>query len=252
MKKTYKIFGLVMLTGLILNIFLWLGNTTSAQEPGQIQGPELERREPAERMEMMRNRLAELRENARNAEREGRPEEARELREQATRLAQQVQMQARRAEQRRLRQIDEYLNRLRQMTREAEEMRERIRLQIEQPEIDRPGPRPERELPFRLEPLRPRVQRRIDNVHNVIGQIRETFMGHLERVEETFGGLRNNMEQMEQEIQELRAENERLRNQLRERDELRRPRDRDVPERRDIERPREGRERDERPPVERQ
>jgi len=245
MKKAYTIFSLVMLTGLALSNLPRFENTTRAQENDQPPRQEIERRESPEQMEMLRNRLAELREAAANAERQGRPEEARELREKAARLAEQPLMPAERAEQRQLREIDKYLERLRQMVREAEEIRKKIGPEIEQ--RAREMQRPARDLPLRLEPLRPRVQQRMENMQNVIGQIRETFMMHLERIEGTFGVLRNNIERLERENQELRAENERLRNQLRERDQVDRPRDRDVPVQRDVEQPREGREREERP-----
>lgn len=227
MKKEYKVIVLMMFAVFMFNGTLRAERRAGIEQRELVPGPELERRESAAQIEMMRKRLADLRQAAQNAEREGRPEEVREFREKIAQLVEQIQMRAQRvsqrAVQRRLREVDEYLERLRQMIREAEEIRERIRSDIEQREMIRPEP--EREMP-----LRPRVQKRIENVHNIIGQIRETFNRQLERIEETFGGLRNNMVQMESEIRELRAENERLRNQLRERDEQRRPRDRDVPE----------------------
>jgi len=222
-----------MFTVFMLNGVLGAERRAEPAERERPPAPAIERREPAQPMEVMRNRLADLRQAARNAERGNHPEEARELREKVAQLVEQIQSRTQRMAQRRLREIDEHLERLRQITREAEEIRERIRLEIEQ--RGRVWMEPERELP-----LRPRVQKSIENVHNIIGQIRETFMRQLERIEATFGRLGDNIVQMEREIQELRAENERLRNQLRERQEQRRPRDRDVPPRRDTERPRDG------------
>ena len=233
MKKAYKIIVLAIFAVFMPNSIFGAERRARIAEREQAPGPAIERREPAQQMEVMRNRVANLRKTARNAESQGRPEEARDLREKATRLVEQIQTRTQRAAQRRLREVDEYIERLRQITREAEEIRERIMLKIEQRE--RAWMEPEREMP-----LRPRVQKRIENVHNIIGQIRETFMRQLERIEATFGGLRDNIEQMEGEIQELRAENERLRNKLRERNEQRKPRDRDVPARRNTERQREG------------
>ncbi len=233
MKKAYQIIALMIFAVFMPNGLL---GAERRAEPAQREQPPvlvIERREPAQPMEVMRNRLAELRQAVRNAERENRPEEARDLREKVAQLVEQIQSRTQRMAQRRLREVDEYIERLRQITREAEEIRERIRNEIEQRE--KAWIEPERELP-----LRPRVQKNIENVHNIIGQVRETFMKQMERVEAAFGRLSDNMVQMEREIQELRAENERLRNQLREREEQRRPRERDVPERRNPERPRDG------------
>ncbi len=231
MNKAYKISVLTMFTVFILNGVLGAARRAEPAERERPPSLAIERREPAQPMEVMRNRLADLRQAARNAERENRPEEARELREKVAQLVEQIQSRTQRMAQRRLREVDESIERLRQITREAEEIRERIRNEIEQRE--RAWMKPERELP-----LRPRVQKSIENVHNIIGQIRETFMRQMERIEATFGRLSDNMVQMEREIQELRAENEQLRNQLRERQEQRRPRERDVPARRGTGRPR--------------
>jgi chromosome segregation ATPase len=233
MKKANKIIMLTIFAVFMPNGILGAERRVEPAEREQPPVPVIERREPAQPMEVMRNRLAELRQATRNAERENRPEEARELREKVAQLVERIQSRTQRSAQMRLREVDEYLDRLRQITREAEEIRERIRIEIEQRE--RAWMEPERELP-----LRPRVQKSIENVHNIIGQVRETFMKQMERIEATFGRLSDNMVQMEREIQELKAENERLRNQLRERDEQRRPRERDVPSRRNPERPRDG------------
>jgi len=233
MKKAYKVIVLTMLAVFMFNSTLWAERRARIEQREQAPEPELERKETAAQIEMMRNRLIDLRQAALNAEREGRPEEARELHEKIAGLVEQIQSRTQRAAQGRLREVDEYLERLRQMIREAEEIRERIRAEIEQRE--RAWMEPEQEMP-----LRPRIQKGIENVHNIIGQIRETFNRQLDRIEEIFGGLRNNMVQMEREIRELREENERLRNQLREREEQRRSRGRDVPARRDAERPRDG------------
>ena len=233
MNKAYKISVLTMFTLFMLNGVLGAGRRAVPAERERPPVPTIERRETAQPMEALNNKLVELRKAARNAERENRPEEARELREKVVQLVEQIQSRTRRMTQRRLREVDEYIERLRQITREAEEIRERIRNEIEQRE--RTWMAPERELP-----LRPRVQKSIENVHNIIGQIRETFMKQMERIEATFGRLSDNMVQMEREIQELRAENEHLRNQLREREVQRRPRERDVPARRNAERPRDG------------
>jgi chromosome segregation ATPase len=221
MKITYKIIMLVMFAVIMQNSVYGIERRAEVTEREQPPVPVIERRQQAEPMEAMRNRLAELRQ----------AEEARDLREKVSQLVEQMRSRTQRMAQRRLREVDEYINRLREITREAEEIRERIRIEIEQRE--RAWTEPET-------PIRPRVQRRIENIHNVIGQIRETFMNQLERIEATFGGLRDNMVQMEREIQELREENERLRNQLRERQEQRRPRNVPQPPRRDAERPRDG------------
>jgi len=233
MKNAYRITILLIFAVFVPNSIL--GAERRAETAKREQAPENagNRRNHARQMETMRNRLAEIRQAARNAEEQGRPEQARDLREKAAQLVKQIRKQTQRAAQKRLHEVDEYLERLRQITREAEEIRERIIIEIEQ--RGRVWMEPERELP-----LRPRVQKRIENVHNVIGQIRETFMRQLERIEASFGGLSDNMVQMQREIQELRAENEHLRNQLREREQQRRSRDRDVPARRDAERPRDG------------
>jgi uncharacterized protein Yka (UPF0111/DUF47 family) len=231
MKITYKIIMLVMFAVIMQNSVYGIERRAEVTEREQPPVPVIERRQQAEPMEAMRNRLAELRQAVRNAENQDRPEEARDLREKVSQLVEQMRSRTQRMAQRRLREVDEYINRLREITREAEEIRERIRIEIEQRE--RAWTEPET-------PIRPRVQRRIENIHNVIGQIRETFMNQLERIEATFGGLRDNMVQMEREIQELREENERLRNQLRERQEQRRPRNVPQPPRRDAERPRDG------------
>jgi regulator of replication initiation timing len=250
MKKTYKVFGFIVLSGLIFNILPLFTNSLKAQEREQPPQQATDQRQSPEQIELMRNRLAQLRKNAQNAEQQGHPEQARELRQKVAKLAEQLQAQARRIEQRRLQEIDECINRLRQMVREAEEIRGSIGPRAGQQE--RPGPRPEKEQPLRPEPLRQRVEQRMENLQNLIGQIRETFMNRLGRIEETFGGLRNNFEQLEKDNQELRAENERLRNQLRERDQMNRPRNRDVPQPENIERPREGRQRQDQPRPERE
>jgi septation ring formation regulator EzrA len=233
MKKAYKIIALTIFAVLMPNGIY--GAERRAEPPERDQPPvqAIARRQQAQPIEVMRNRLAELRQEVRNAERENHPEEARDLREKVAQLVEQIQSRTQRMTQRRLREVDEYIDRLRQITREAEEIRERIRVEIEQ--RDRAWMEPGRESP-----LRPRVQKRIENIHNVIGQVRETFMKQMERIEAAFGGLRDNIEQMEGQIQELRAENERLRNRLREQEEQRRPREREVPERRNPERPRDG------------
>ncbi len=243
MKKVYRIFMLVIFTVFILNGTLLAERTAGIEEREQVLKPELERREPAEQMEILRSRSMELREAARNAENQGRPEEARELREKAMRLAEQIEMHAREFKQRRLREMEECLDRLRQITREAEEIRERMGHEIEQRVREKLRPMPE--PPMESEPKRPGLQKRWDNMQNVIGQVREAFMKHLERIEVTFGRLRSNMEQMEREIHELRAENERLRNHLRERDEIIRQQQREITEQR------ENREREERLRAER-
>jgi chromosome segregation ATPase len=230
MKKTYRITILIIFALFMPNSIL--GAERRAETAKQEQAPEKSnrRREQARQMETMRNKLAEFRQAARKAENQDRPEEARDLREKAAQLVEKIRRQTQRAAQRQLREADEYLERLRKITREAEEIREKIIIEIEHRE--KAWMEPERELS-----LRPRVQKRVENVHNVINQIRETFMRQLERIEATFGGLWDNMAQMETEILELRAENKRLRNQLRERNESRRQRDRDIPARRDAGRP---------------
>jgi len=244
MKKVCRIFLPVIFTVLILNSIVQAERTADIEERKQAPKPELERREPAEQMEILRSRSMELREAAGNAEKQGHPEEARELREKAMRLAERIEIQARKIEQRRLLEIEKCLNRLRQMTREAEEIREKMMLGIEQHVREKLQPLPEQ--PMEPEPLRPGLQKRWDNMQNAIGQIRETFMRHLERIEMTVGRLRDNMGQMEREIHELRAENERLRNQLREKDEVIRRQERVITEQRA------DRERQERARVERQ
>jgi chromosome segregation ATPase len=231
MNKAYKVIGLTIFIVFMFSSILQAERRVRIEQREQFPGTEFERVESAAQIKMMRKRLVDLRQAALNAEREGRPEEARELREKIAGLVEQIQMRTQRTAQRRLREVDEHLERLRQMIREAEEIRETIRSNIEKREMIRPEP--EQEMP-----LRPRAQKRFENVHNLIGQIRETFNRQLDRIEELIGGFRNNMIQMERELRELRAENEGLRNQLRERAEQRRPRDRDVPPRRDAERPR--------------
>jgi chromosome segregation ATPase len=237
MKRIYRIFVLVMFLVFALNGTLLAERAASIEEREQVPIPELERRELAEQLEMMNSRSAELREAAMNAEKQGHHEEARELhekagefREQAMRLAEQIEMHAREIKQRRLREIDECLDRLRQITHEAEEIRERMGHGIEQLERERIFPLPE--LPMEPESLRPGLQRQWENMQNVIGQVREAFMRHLERIEATVGRFRNNMEQMERQIHELRAQNERLRNQLREKDEIIRRQERIITEQR--------------------
>lgn len=251
MKKVCKIFLPVISIAFILNVTPGIERTVIGEEREHVPKPELERRELAEQMEMMHSRSAELKEAAMNAEKQGHPEEARELhekagqlREKAMRLAEQLEMHAREIKQRRLREIDEYLDRLRQITHEAEEIRERIGLGIEQLERDRMLSLPEPLID--PESFRPGLQRRWDNMHNIIGRVRETFMRHLERIEVTVGGLRDNMERMGSEIHELRARNEQLRNQLREKDQLIRQQEKIISEQRA------DRERQERARAERQ
>jgi len=230
MKKVYRIFVLAMFTVFILNGVIRAEHTADIKEREQAPKPELERREPAEQMEVLRSRSMELREAANNAEKQGRPEEARELREKVMRLAERIETQARKIEQRRLREIEKCLDRLRQMTREAEEIRERMGQEIEQRVREKLRPLPEQ--PMEPEPIRPGMQKRWDNMQNVIGQVREAFIKHLERIEAMVGRLRDNMEQMEREIHELRAENERLRNQLREKDQIINRQEREITEQR--------------------
>lgn len=235
MKNAYKITILIIFALCMPNSIL--GAERRAETAKQEQAPEKsnKRSEKARQMETMRNRLVDIRQAARNAENQGRPEEARDLREKAAQLVEKIRKQTQRAAQRQLREVDEYLERLRHITREAEEIRERIIIELEQRE--RVWMEPEREFP-----MRPRIQKRVEDVHKLIGRIRETFMRQLERIEATFGELRDNMAQMEREIQELRAENEHLRNLLRERNKVRRQRERDAPARKNAERPIDGHE----------
>ena len=244
MKKVYRIFVLAMFTVFIFNGVVLAERTADIEEREQARKPQLERREPAEQIEFMRSRSIKLNEAAENAEKQGRPEEARELREKAMRLIERIKMQARKIEQGRLHEVEECLDRLRQMTREAEEIRERMMHEIEQRARERLQSLPE--LPMEPERLRPGIQKRWDNMQNVIGQVREAFMRHLERIEMTIGSLRENMEQMERKINELKAENERLRNELREKERIIRQQQREITEQREY------RERQERTRAERQ
>ena len=140
--------------------------------------------------------------------------------------------------------MNQDIERLRQITREAEEIRARITRDSQQPEGQRPQPQPQsqrrnlRQLPPPVGAVRPGMQgprqnlpllsrpgmqRIIDNIPQMIDQLRDTFNNNVERVHSAYQKLQEKLqniqsenERLRNENQQLRDENQRLRNRLQE------------------------------------
>jgi cell shape-determining protein MreC len=141
-------------------------------------------------------------------------------------------------------QMDQDIERLRQIMKEAEEIRARIARDSQLNDAFRPQPQPQpqrenlRQLPPStgtvqpgiMEPRpdipalsRPGVQRIIDNIPQMIDQLRDAFNNNVERVhnayqklQEKLINLQSDNERLRNENQQLRDENQRLRNRLQE------------------------------------
>jgi hypothetical protein len=139
-------------------------------------------------------------------------------------------------------QMDQDIERLRQIMREAEEIRARIARESQLNDAFRPQPQPQpqnlRQLPPStgtvqpriMEPRpdtpalsRPGVQMIIDNIPQMIDQLRDAFNNNVERVhnayqriQEKLQNLQSENERLRNENQQLRDENQRLRNRLQE------------------------------------
>lgn len=171
--------------------------------------------------------LAELREATELAERDGRPEQAAEFNERANNLQRQIDEQAGQAERGRLHEAEIQLERLRNMTREAEEIVVNLRHNMARREMAmrRPEPVPMPERPF---PERPGPERQWEKIMDMGHELREMLAAHLERTQDLIHRNRQQAEQMERKIHELSQENEMLRMQLSQRNEVNRDRERQI------------------------
>ena len=128
-----------------------------------------------------------------------------------------------------LRQIDAEIERLRQMIREAEEIRANIARQAGQPQAQAPmrGQRPEAVqqaqpgtaarpgAPGQNVPVVPRPGARavIDNIPQMIDQLRNALNNNVERIHNAYQRIQQRLTNLEEENQRLRDENRDLRNQ---------------------------------------
>ncbi len=138
------------------------------------------------------------------------------------------------APRRQLNQLDQDIERLRQITREAEEIRNRIAQ--EQGQIPRPSAQPMPQAPRRgrgqipsatvvlpragqgqrqNQPLlsRPGVQAVINNMPQMIDQLRNAFNNNLDRIQNTYQRIQGRLTNMQAENQRLRDENQQLRDE---------------------------------------
>jgi cell shape-determining protein MreC len=157
--------------------------------------------------------------------------------DEAEQIRREIENQERRQQ---LGQMNQDIERLRQIMKEAEEIRARIARESQLNDAFRPQPQPQlqrqnlRQLPSSapgiMEPRpdtpalsRPGVQRIIDNIPQMIDQLREAFNNNIERVHNTYQRIQEKMinlqsenERLRIENQQLRDENQRLRNRLQE------------------------------------
>ncbi len=134
-------------------------------------------------------------------------------------IPQGIEAQMNQDRQIRLREAEEQLTHLREMTHKAEEIVADLRRETGLPdkpmmiEPEPPSPQPQ-------EMQRPEFG--LENVMNMGNEIRDLFIAHLERTEMLVNSRQKLIEQMERKIQMLREENNLLRTHLRERDEINR------------------------------
>lgn len=210
MKQKLKTIMLAVFMSILLNIIIF--SRTNAQEP----------RKQLNLQDFQGSRL-----EADKALIDSRSGEAEQIRGDAEKIKEEIVKQVKRQQ---LSQIDQEIERLRQMTREAEAIRARVAQQAEHPEIQpaQPQPRPQaqRQLPSTTgtvrrevqEPRqnmpilsRPGVQRVIENIPQAISQLRETFNNNLERVQSAYRGIQERLNDIQAENQRLRNENQQLR-----------------------------------------
>ncbi|MBN1973398.1 MAG: hypothetical protein JW787_07145 [Sedimentisphaerales bacterium] len=220
MKQEFKIIMLAFLTAILLsNIIFSPANAQESRKQLNVQ-------------DLQGRRL-----EADTALIDKRSDEAELTRRDAEKIKEEIEKQVRRKQ---LSQIDQEIERLRQMTREAEAIRARVAQQAEHPEIQpaQPQPRPQaqrqlpsttgiarreaQDLPQNMPILsRPGVQRVIENIPQAISQLRETFNNNLERVQSAYRGIQERLndiqsenQRLRNEIQKLREENQNLKNRI--------------------------------------
>jgi predicted nuclease with TOPRIM domain len=199
-------------------------------------------RPAAERNAAIRTEIENLRKSADQAQTEGRNDEAEQMRAEAVNLAEQLRIEN---QQKQLNQLDQDVERLRHITQEAEEIRSRIAQQTGQPSAPAIQAQPQRLGRGQLPPAagarrgargqrqnlpvipRPGLQMVVDNIPQMIDQLRNAFDNNIERVQNAYERIRGRLEDMQTENQRMRNENERLRDEnQRLRDENQKLRDR--------------------------
>lgn len=176
---------------------------------------EFDQWDPAEYIETIYAQATEREQVAEATRRNNQPEQMAEPEEKANSLQREFDEHVREIEQDRLRRAAEQLERLRNMTREAEEIVNNLRGDMARREMA--VRRPEPEPIFRPAPEQPGPGPQMDILIDIGNQIRNLLAAHLERTEQI---IHQNREQAEQRLQQLREENERLRMELRERNEV--------------------------------
>jgi hypothetical protein len=190
-----------------------------------------------------RQKIQTLKQAAQKAEEAGNIKEAEIIRKQINLLTE--QMEQKNQENQRtseINQIDQEIVRLRQLTKEAEEIRARIAKQAKQPEAISPQPKPIRQpqkqtlsttetvkpapraaketSPLKSQPV---VKEAIENMPELVGQLKTAFNNYLERVQTAyknnqgrFTNLQSENQKLSNENKQLRDENQRLKNRIKE------------------------------------
>ena len=230
MSQRYRILILLVVTGVSLSGILDVN--AAAQEPRQNATRQEQAQANADRTAAIRGAIENLRNEAQRAEAEGRADEADRLRREADNMAQQLELKnQQRPQQRQLREIDVEIERLRQMIREAEQIRENIASQSVQPQAQTPG-RPQRPQPVQLVPpgtgtgrgareprpnleiiSRPGMRAIIDNVPQMVDQLRNALNNNIDRIHNAYTRIQDRLINLEEENERLRNENRELRNQ---------------------------------------
>jgi predicted nuclease with TOPRIM domain len=230
MKRQLKVFGTVFIITILLSSILVLN--AAAQAPQQNVVRQAQARANADRTAAIRNEIENLRNAAEQAELDGRPDEADRMRREADNMAQQLELKnQQRPQQRQLREIDAEIERLRQMTQEAEQIRENIVRQSGQPQAQTPRraqrPQPVQQVPpgtgagrgARVQrpnpPIisRPGMRAIIDNIPQMVDQLRNALNNNIERIHTAYEKIQERLINLEEENERLRNENRELRNQ---------------------------------------